>query len=118
MSGAYEDSNLAEDTRKRVNDLDYGAEAIKQLAICIPKVFERRFSLLKQSKDVLGCVASPESVGGGLIGEVYSGLFGIAVQSSIEDRPKVIGGGSRRKHVVDEIMIHSTSIRRKGMGVM
>jgi hypothetical protein len=44
VSRAYE---ATEDARERVNDLDYGAEAIDQLEICIPKVSERRFSLLK-----------------------------------------------------------------------
>jgi len=34
---------LAEDCRKRMNNLDYGAKAVDQLARLIPIVFERRF---------------------------------------------------------------------------
>jgi len=41
---AYEVSGLSKDTGKRMNDLDYGAKAVDQLAIFVPIIVERHFS--------------------------------------------------------------------------
>jgi hypothetical protein len=40
MPNAYEACRLAKDTRKRMDDSDYGEKAVDQAAIFVPMVFE------------------------------------------------------------------------------
>ena len=77
-----------------MDDLNNGSNVIDKIAIFVPIDFERRFSVLKQLEDVFGGVARPESVGGGMIREVYPSLFTVVVQCGIENRSKSCGGCS------------------------
>jgi hypothetical protein len=73
-------------------DLDYGTKAVDQLAIFVPKVFERRLPFQKYSDDVLWRLAVLELICGGMFCNINSGLVGIAVERCIEDGLKVGGG--------------------------
>jgi len=44
---AHEASSLAKDARQRMDDFDYRAKAVEQLAMLFPTVFEGGFSFLK-----------------------------------------------------------------------
>jgi hypothetical protein len=41
---SYEANCLAQDSRKRMDDLDYRSKAVNQFAVLVSIVFERRFS--------------------------------------------------------------------------
>jgi hypothetical protein len=81
-----------------MNYLDHWADAVDQLAMFVPIVFERFFSISKQLEDIIRRRANLEFVAGGMFGEVYPGLFGIAVQCGIEDGLEVSRGNSCRRH--------------------
>jgi hypothetical protein len=68
-----------------MNDMDYGAKAVEQLAIFDPIVLECCLSISKKLEDVLDSDAALESVGGGMMRKVDPGLLSVAVQCSIED---------------------------------
>ena len=90
--GTYEASNLVDDTRNTVNELDYRTKAVDQLAVLFPMVVERRLSFQEYLDDIVGGMTVLELVGGRVFGKVYSGLLGVAVDCGIEDCLKLIGG--------------------------
>ena len=51
------------------------------------------FPVLEQLEDVFRGVARSESVGG-MIREIYPGMFGVAVQCGIKDQQGGYGGGN------------------------
>jgi hypothetical protein len=62
-----------------MDGLDYGSNAVDQIAILVPIVFEFRFSFCEYLEDVIRGTAVLELVGRRMFGEVYSCLLGIAI---------------------------------------
>lgn len=75
-----------------MDNLNDGMKAVDQFSIFVPIVFEHHFSILKQPEDAFRGVACSESVGGGMVREVYPSLLAVIVQRSIENRSKSRGG--------------------------
>jgi hypothetical protein len=94
---AYEARDLAKDSRKCMDDLNYGANAADQVAILVSIVFECRFSFWEYLEDVIRGTAVLELIGRRVVGEIYSCLLGIAIQCGIEDGLKVRRGHQWRR---------------------
>ena len=89
--GTYEASNLVDDTRNTVNELDYRTKAVDQLAVLFPMLIERRFFFQEYLDEIFGGMTVLDLFGGRMLGKVYSGLLGVAVDRGIEDCLKLIG---------------------------
>jgi hypothetical protein len=95
---AYEASCLAKDSRKCMDNFDYGAKVVYQVAILVSIIFERGFSFWKYFEKVIGGVAVLEHFCRRMIDKVYSCLLGIAFQCGIEDGLNVGRGGDGWRH--------------------
>ena len=73
-------------TRKRIDALDHGAKAVRQVdTVYFPRVSECRTSFQEQLNDVLGRMTVLECLCGRMDGKVYSRLPALAVQCGFGD---------------------------------
>ena len=74
-----------------MDDLDYRAKPVDQLAISIPIDFKCFRLVFKQLKDVIGRIASPKLIDKRVLVELYVYLLAVVCESFIEDRLKRYG---------------------------
>ena len=71
-----------------MDDLDYRAKPVDQLAISIPIDFECLRLVFKQLKDVIGGISASELIDQRVLVELYAYLFTVVGESFIKDRWK------------------------------
>jgi hypothetical protein len=81
---AHQYGYLTQNSREGMHELYYWAEAIDELPIFVPIVFEHCQVLLKKEEDGIGRVTALDLVGERIILEIYPSLLGVFVHS-IED---------------------------------
>jgi hypothetical protein len=94
-NATYEARCVSKESRKPMDNLDYGANAVDHVAILVSIVFERQFSFRKYLEDVIRGTALLELVYRRMFDEVYSCLLDIAIECGIEDGLKVSRGRGR-----------------------
>jgi len=72
-----------------MKDLYHGLKAIDQFVIPIAICLELLGPVLKHVEEVVSRVAGLNILGVGIRGKVYSSLFGIVVQGSVENQLEV-----------------------------
>ena len=76
-----------------MKDLYYRLETVDQLAIPVAISLKLLCFVFQEGENCLGGTGILESLGRGIYGEVYSCLFGIFGQGSIENGLKIGRGG-------------------------